>query len=173
MSESEAIYGAMRAYIRAAVELEVRNALPDAARAAVATELRAGRSHPGRGEADGVGVVDVRLEEGALVVCMSDGSERNLGPLLVPSGEPVEGALDPAALLEDLERRIEARFLDLQARSLADVYRDVYQEGETYQRGEMVTWDGSLWMAKVQTEAKPGTPEQWKLVVKKGRDGKR
>lgn len=68
---------------------------------------------------------------------------------------------------------IEARFADLQVRTLADVYREVYKAGEAYTRGELVTWGGSLWMAREATTDKPGTSEGWRLIVKAGRDARR
>lgn len=53
------------------------------------------------------------------------------------------------------------------------IYRGVYTAGETYQFGDMVTWGGSLWHAEKETSAKPDSPDgDWKLAVKKGRDGK-
>jgi integrin beta 3 len=56
------------------------------------------------------------------------------------------------------------------------VYRDVWAEGTTYQAGDLVTWGGSMWIAKAETTAKPGLPtaesRAWKLCVKAGRDGK-
>jgi len=56
------------------------------------------------------------------------------------------------------------------------IYRDVYVEGKAYEPGDMVTWGGSVWMAKDPTVAKPNlsTTESraWRLVVKAGKDGR-
>lgn len=53
------------------------------------------------------------------------------------------------------------------------IYRGVYKAGETYQFGDLVTWAGSLWHAEKETSAKPDSPDgDWRLAVKKGRDGK-
>lgn len=53
------------------------------------------------------------------------------------------------------------------------IYRGVYTAGQTYQYGDMVTWGGSLWHAEKETSAKPDSPDgDWRLAVKKGRDGK-
>ena len=54
----------------------------------------------------------------------------------------------------------------------AMIYRDVFRDGEKYVSGDAVTWGGSLWIAKAETSAKPGESPDWKLAVKKGRDGK-
>lgn len=51
--------------------------------------------------------------------------------------------------------------------------RGVYKEDSAYQRGDAVTWGGSLWIAqKDSPESKPGMGDGWRLAVKKGRDGK-
>lgn len=51
--------------------------------------------------------------------------------------------------------------------------RGVYKEDSDYQRGDAVTWGGSLWIAqKDAPESKPGMGDGWRLAVKKGRDGR-
>lgn len=50
------------------------------------------------------------------------------------------------------------------------IYRGVWREGQ-FQRGDMVTWGGSLWHCDKETGEKPGSGD-WTLAVKKGRDGK-
>lgn len=52
------------------------------------------------------------------------------------------------------------------------IYRGVYVESKTYERGDQVTWAGSLWHADEQTSAKPGNGAGWTLVAKRGRDGR-
>ena len=52
------------------------------------------------------------------------------------------------------------------------IYRDVFAEGASYDAGDMVTWGGSVWIAKETTTDKPGTTKAWQLAVKRGRDGK-
>jgi integrin beta 3 len=54
-----------------------------------------------------------------------------------------------------------------------DIYRGVYVEGKTYDRGDGVTWGGSEWHCNEQTTTKPGEGSKaWTLKVKRGRDGK-
>jgi hypothetical protein len=49
----------------------------------------------------------------------------------------------------------------------------VFREGETYQRGDGVTFGGSWWIAQKDAPiGKPGLSSEWRLAVKKGRDGK-
>jgi len=54
------------------------------------------------------------------------------------------------------------------------IYRDVWRAGNTYERGDCVTRDGSQWHCNVpSTTATPGDgSKDWTLVVKKGRDGR-
>lgn len=60
----------------------------------------------------------------------------------------------------------------ISAEALADAYKGVWSEGE-YQRGQTVTWGGSLWLAKETNSEKPGdNNDNWQLIVKRGRDGK-
>lgn len=51
--------------------------------------------------------------------------------------------------------------------------RGVFKQGTTYERGDTVTWAGSLWIAQSKTTQKPGDGEtSWRLSVKRGQDGK-
>src|SRR5262245_8426050 len=54
-------------------------------------------------------------------------------------------------------------------------YCGVFELGKSYERGDVVTWDGSMWHAERDTGAKPGTAssaDDWRLCVKRGRDGR-
>jgi hypothetical protein len=53
-------------------------------------------------------------------------------------------------------------------------YKDVYRAGEKYERGDMVTFGGSVFIATRDTTGseKPESSTAWKLMVKRGRDGK-
>jgi len=55
----------------------------------------------------------------------------------------------------------------------ADHYRDVYDAAADYAQGDVVTDDGSLWLCKAATTTdRPGTSSAWKLICKRGKDGK-
>jgi integrin beta 3 len=55
----------------------------------------------------------------------------------------------------------------------AIIHRGIYKKDAKYEDGDLVTWGGSMWLAKSETEGKqPGTHASWQLVVKHGRDGK-
>jgi len=51
------------------------------------------------------------------------------------------------------------------------LYRGVYVIGKAYERGDCVTWAGSLWHANTETTSRPGeNAAAWTLAVKRGRD---
>lgn len=50
-------------------------------------------------------------------------------------------------------------------------YREIYQAGK-YEMGDVVTYDGSMWVAIRDTDAVPGKSADWRLAVKRGQDGK-
>ena len=55
------------------------------------------------------------------------------------------------------------------------VYRGVWRDGDSYEKGDTVTWAGSLWHCDENTNEKPGTVKDskcWTLAAKKGRDAK-
>lgn len=86
---------------------------------------------------------------------------------------------DDMELLYDGERSVTLKFqrgekvkeLSIDLPVLID--RGVYREGQTYTRGDGVTWGGSFWICQSETTDKPdaGT-KTWRLAVKKGRDAK-
>lgn len=50
--------------------------------------------------------------------------------------------------------------------------RGVYKDGQTYHKGDCVSWGGSLFIAQGETTGKPEQSPDWRLAVKRGRDGK-
>lgn len=52
------------------------------------------------------------------------------------------------------------------------IYRGIYKHGETYQRGDWVTFGGSVFAATRDTDSKPETDDSFRLTIKRGRDGK-
>jgi len=51
------------------------------------------------------------------------------------------------------------------------VYRGVWTKKD-YQRGDVVSFGGSQFVAMRDTDSKPETDDSWRLAVKRGRDGK-
>lgn len=52
------------------------------------------------------------------------------------------------------------------------LYRDIFKDGEEYYRGDVVTWGNQTYHCQRTTKAKPGTSDDWRLMVRKGGDGK-
>lgn len=49
----------------------------------------------------------------------------------------------------------------------------IFRDGETFKQGDGVTWGGSFFIAQKDAPAgKPGESDDWRLAVKRGRDGK-
>jgi collagen type III alpha len=65
--------------------------------------------------------------------------------------------------------------VELGVKSQVLIHRGIWRQGETYEPGDVVTWDGSAWVARGTIyNHKPKTAEgaAWELIVKRGRDGK-
>jgi hypothetical protein len=197
---TESTYAAMRAYIDVAVELQVEK-LRGEIRAAVPTTraAEAGPALPGKdgkngdNGKDGVGIAAVSIRGADLVVSLTNGTEQNVGRVVGekgehglastvpgPKGDPStvpgpkgERGADGIATASELDARIEARFSELQVRTFADVYQGVFEPDKAYTRGLLATWGGSLWLSLTETRSKPGENGDWKLIVKKGSDGRK
>lgn len=85
---------------------------------------------------------------------------------------------DDLELVFDGERELGFSFVkgervrDFSIQLCSMIYRGVWREG-TYQRGDTVTWGGSMFVADRETTDKPETADSgWKLATKRGRDGK-
>jgi hypothetical protein len=78
---------------------------------------------------------------------------------------------------EDDERVIKFAFVrgeDRVERSIRlnhPIYRGIWKEG-AFKKGDSVTFGGSLFIAKRDTNSKPETDDSWQLAVKRGRDGR-
>jgi hypothetical protein len=135
---------------------------------------------------DGRGVKDLLIDrDGQLIATMDDGEMKTLGPIIGKDGESGKDGRDGIALdsfeaiVLDDDRTIELKFVSGEIERVASfkwpvpIDCGVYKAGEQYERGDAVTWGGSLWLAQRDTSEKPDTPDSgWRLAVKRGRDGK-
>ena len=129
---------------------------------------------------DGVGVAGALIDRsGVLVLTLSDGTTRDLGPVVGKDGSDGLSLDEYDEWLEDggrtLVRRYECAesFKEFRHQTAMPIDRGVFKAGETYQPGDCVTWGGSSWIAQKETAEKPDGPDSgWRLAVKKGRDGK-
>lgn len=130
---------------------------------------------------DGVGLAGALIDrDGELVVTLTDGTTKNLGPIIGKDGEPGKDGLgfDELAVTHDGERGF--KFVLARGDQVKEfaftlpvvLDRGVFKEGTTYCPGDGVTFGGSFWICRAETTDKPGTSDNFRLAVKKGRDGK-
>ena len=148
---------------------------------------------------DGVGLGGALIDRtGNLVVTLTDGTTRELGPVVgkdvdqqviersiadavsaIP--KPRDGSdglgFDDLQFEHDGERGFALKFVRgvqvkrFEFRVPLTIYRGVWREG-THEKGDAVIWAGSLWVAQKDTDAKPDSGGGWQLAVKRGRDAK-
>ncbi|RWR28834.1 hypothetical protein D2T31_12030 [Sinirhodobacter populi] len=134
--------------------------------------------------ADGIGLAGALIDrDGALVVTLTNGEAKRLGPVIGRDGNAGRDGKDGADgfSFEDLtfvwrEGKAYARFergeivKEMPIPGLYDA--GIYREGKDYTAGEGVTFGGSFWIAQCDTKSKPGDGDDWRQAVKKGRDGR-
>lgn len=136
---------------------------------------------------DGVGLAGSVIDrDGQLVVTLTDGTQKTLGPVVGKDGAPgkdgedglgfddlsVEMADDGRTIVHRWERGERSKEARLQLAVVLD--RGVYTPEKDYQAGDGVTWGGSFWIAQRETKGeKPGEGnDAFRLSVKRGRDGR-
>lgn len=128
---------------------------------------------PGERGADGANGKDGLGEKGERGVDGINGKDGAPSIIPGPKGDTGERGADGIATRQELDMAIEERFAELQVRSFADMYQGVYQPDKDYTRSALVTWGGSLFLALANTRARPEQSPDWKLIVKRGADGKK
>lgn len=152
---------------------------------------------------DGCGIKELLIDrDGSLVATMDDGRMKSLGKVVGRDGVDADMAALERSItekvaaipkprdgfsLEDFDaglhedgRTVLLSFTQGETKHTFElgfptmIYRNVYKDGSEYQRGDCVTWGGSVWHSEKDGNTdKPGEgSDSWKLAVKKGRDGK-
>ncbi|HZH10552.1 MAG TPA: hypothetical protein VEZ24_09285 [Microvirga sp.] len=133
---------------------------------------------------DGVGLAGAIIDRaGELVVTLTNGETRNLGPVVGRDGAPgKDGAdgfgFDDLEATYDGEKTVTLKFAqgdrvkEFPFTLPVVIDRGIFSEGKNYAAGDGVTWGGSFWIAQKDTATKPGEGGDWRLAVKKGRDGR-
>lgn len=105
---------------------------------------------------------------------IEDGDLADAGWIVVMDGvaEESEQDIDSGRQVERTTTYTSGRKFVRTRQTSSVIYRGIWQAKE-YAKGDTVTRDGSLWICDEPTMTAPGlgTPE-WKLVAKRGRDGK-
>lgn len=135
----------------------------------------------GKDGAAGIGLSGAMIgRDGELVVTLSNGEQKALGPVVGRDGKDGSDGLS----FEDFtgEYVAERGFVLRAARGAVErefvlpymVHRGFWSDGKPAKAGESMTHDGALWIAKRDTKAKPciENGEDWILAARKGRDGK-
>lgn len=146
------------------------------------------RGEDGKDGSDGIGLAGAVIDRnGELVITLTNGEAKALGPVVGKNGrDGADGARGEAGFSLsdfDTEFRHEDKVLllkfdggdVLETHEIFLPYvRDcgVWKDGVEYLQGDGVTWAGSFWTAQKTTAGKPDTGEDWRLAVKRGRDGK-
>lgn len=129
---------------------------------------------------DGVGLAGALIDrEGNLVVTLSNGEAKTLGPVVGKDAEPAQPGRDGLGFddmcFEEKDGRLYAVFrrgdVAKEARLPGISYRGVWKSGE-YLTGDSVTFGACQWIATQDTDEKPGEGRAWQLAVRKGRDGR-
>lgn len=131
---------------------------------------------------DGVGVAGAMIDRsGNLVLTLSNGETKELGLVVGKDAAPAEPGRDGLGF-EDLEFVTDDMGRPVAKFQRGDVVKTValpciidrgpYRTGEKYQKGDAVSYGGSLWIAQDATDEKPDGGKGWRLAVKKGRDAR-
>jgi hypothetical protein len=89
--------------------------------------------------------------------------------------EEHEEVLDEGRTIKRTTVYTDGTRMEREHKTSAILYREVYREGLTYTRGDVVTWGGSGWycLSVDGTTEKPQYGSKvWRLMVKEGRPGK-
>jgi hypothetical protein len=149
-----------------------RSLRPVVERLAEVEERQPEKGDPG---ADGVGLAGAVINrDGELMVTLSNGKQLTLGRV---DGRDGMG-FDDLTVEHDGERTVTFRFAQGErVKAFPVVFpivldRGVYRPEQTYEKGDAVSFGGSLFIAQDATSSKPESGSEWRLAVKRGRDGR-
>jgi len=103
-------------------------------------------------------------------ITSGDAATRSLASVEYSSAFASELANVVATRTLELTDKLEQRIAALEKSQFG--YFGVFEEGKSYRKNSFLTDSGSLWIARKETAQRPGSNEDWKLAVKRGRDGK-
>lgn len=124
----------------------------------------------------GAGVAGALIDQkGHLVLTLSNGEARDVGPVVGRDGY----SLEDFSVEYDGERGLTLMFCDavvdksFTVNLPCTIHRGYWRQGHEAKAGDAWTSDGSLWIAKADTDTKPSweNKEFWTMAAQKGRDG--
>lgn len=147
---------------------------------------------PGPIGKDGASLINLTIDrDGRLQATLTDGATRDLGVVIGKDGVDGKDGKDGTPGRDGKGFSGVTSFsLDKDGRTLIVKHKDgeseteervtlphpldrgVFKEGTSYQKGDSVSWGGSMFIAQRETTDKPETSDAWRLAVKRGRDGK-
>lgn len=99
--------------------------------------------------------------------------KRDAAALIKAIGRATKAFFAPKAELAALADRVARLEGQLKTAGPGLRYRGVFQDGDEYAAGDVVTFRGSMWHAWESTAARPGdNGSAWQLCVKAGRDSR-
>jgi len=94
-------------------------------------------------------------------------TEEQLGEIIA------RGILSETKPLSARITALEGKVAELEARPAGIVYEGTWTEERAYDKGVMVTRDGSVWHSNVSgNRSTPGQHPHWTLAVKRGKDAR-
>jgi integrin beta 3 len=152
----------------------------------------------GRDGSDGIGLASAFIDRGDnLVVTMTDGTVGSLGNVRGPAGLDGKNGIDgkdgrdgrdgaDGLAIDDMVEELSDDGMLVHKYIRGGVVKKewkhrlkymrwagIYKADADYDLQNVVTWDGSCWLAKGPTREKPGNGSRdWTLITKRGRDGK-
>jgi len=144
---------------------------------AAVDKAMAARPLPESGK-DGRGIAGLLKDhEGYLVATFTDGATLRIARVDGEKGldgfgfDDLDVVDEPTAFVLRFTKGERVKEFRLAKPTLADSYRGVWRD-RPHKAGDAVTHGGSLWIALRDTKEKPESGDDWRLAVKKGRDGK-
>lgn len=125
---------------------------------------------------DGIGMAGAMIDrDGSLIITMSNGEAKNLGPVVGKDGlslESFEMAYDADAHEVVLKAVSVGKSQEIRYPAGGIHGKGYWRAGNRAKSGEAWTHDGSLWVAKKDTSETPSTKSgDWVLAARRGRDG--
>jgi hypothetical protein len=126
----------------------------------------------GKDGKDGVGLAGAMVSrEGHLIVTLSNGEAKDLGQVCGRDGAD----FTEFSVEYDGERTltIKGKGGDIKKRLPVPVWKGYWRQGMSFEKDDVVTYDGNAWIALKDTSECPGPDkkEDWRLFVRRGRDG--